>query len=316
MKKTKGFTLVEIMIVLAIMASLSVLVSRALSQAIRSKEKIQEQIDTVSRLRDAVKLMERDINLAFHYADLDMELRELTLKTYNSLAQGGGQRTQQTPPNPNLPPVGTPPATAPPTTNAKLFPGESEPEALRVDPSTFFVGRENELHFATMNQAQMSRSDRVADFIEVGYTWQDCKSIDGKTTTKCLWRRTHNWVDIEPEKGGDSLVLLEGVTEFGLKYIGPGKQDWVKDWNSKTSPESSIKDKFPTAVEISITMERKKEGIDKPRKYSMQIVAPIHFPNNGVKTTTDLGGSGSLPTGPTNPLGTPPNPGIPPGGTN
>lgn len=300
MKKinSQGFTLIEILISLAILATLGLMISQAISQGVKSKKKIQEQIDEVSRLRDAVKLMERDIQLAYHHLDWEKELQDLIKKK----SQTNPQQNQQT--------------TVPRPTDASKIPGggdlgataaDEKREVPRLDPSTHFVGSDTELHFVTMNTSRMSRDSHQADFIEVGYSLRDCKSADGKTSSKCLWRRTSKDVDEDPTKGGDEMVLLENVTEFSLKYLGTGKQDWVKDWKSNSSSEPTVKNKFPLAVEITLATQKTINNM-KGKKYSLQIVAAIHFPNNKEETTSSgsssLGTSTSQPGG-QNPAGTP-----------
>ena len=273
MKRRGGFTLIEILISLSIMATLGVLTARAITQGVKSKKRIQEQIDDVSKLRDSTKLMERDINLAVHFQDWENEIDLLVKKKSTTTpTTPAGAAAPGTPGN-----LGS--LLPPDPLNNPNTPESEKREAAREDPTTFFVGTDSSVDFVTTNNTRMSRELKQADFLEVGYTVKDCKSADGKTSSKCLWRRTATFVDDDPTKGGEEMVLLENVTEFGLKYIGPGKQDWVKDWNSKTATEESIKNKFPSAVEISLTIEKKGEE-KKAKKYSMQIVAAIHFTNN------------------------------------
>jgi prepilin-type N-terminal cleavage/methylation domain-containing protein len=266
--KTNGFSLVEIMIVLMILATLGTLVGRAISQAVKAKIKIQDQIDQASRLRDSVKLMQRDIELAYHHLDWEKELQDLIKK---KSTPSPAAAPNSAPPNPGFP-------NFPPPPNQAETPEEKR-EVPRVDPVTHFVGSADSLHFVTMNQMQMSREALQADFVEVGYALKECRSTDGKITSQCLWRRSANLVDTDVTKGGEELVLLENVTEFKLKYIGVGKQDWVDDWKTNSSQDVNVRNKFPSAVEISITAEKKVDG-KKGKTYSMQTVVPIHFPNN------------------------------------
>lgn len=90
-------------------------------------------------------------------------------------------------------------------------------------------------------------------------------------------RRSGNTAEGDITKGGSSTVLLENVAEFSLRYIGKGKQDWVSDWNTKTG-DGATKGNFPDAVEINVLFKKGKDK--KLKKISMQIVAPIHNPNN------------------------------------
>lgn len=252
LRSRAGMTLIEVLISVAILATLMTLAARTISQAVKSKTKIQEQIDDVSKVRDALRLIERDVNLAYHQVDFEKELQDL-IKKKNTKT-----------PDPKLPPSTPPPE----------IPRKTE----RHDPSTHFMGSAETMSFVTMNTVHMVRDAREADFIEVGYELRDCTSATGKGSSKCLWRRSSPFVDGDVTKGGVEVVLLENVTEFGLKYIGKGKQDWVTEWKTEKGGDATTKNNFPQAVQISLTVEKDLNG--KKKKVSMQIVAGVHFPNN------------------------------------
>ena len=76
MKRNFGFTLIETIITLMIMAVLTLMAARTIQQAFRAKTKIQNQIDQVGQVKDTLRLIERDINLAYHYLDLEKDLAE------------------------------------------------------------------------------------------------------------------------------------------------------------------------------------------------------------------------------------------------
>ena len=58
MKRSQsGFTMIELMITIAILATLTVLTAQSISQAVKAKIKLQDQMDDVSRMRDAVRLI-------------------------------------------------------------------------------------------------------------------------------------------------------------------------------------------------------------------------------------------------------------------
>ncbi|MBX3040348.1 MAG: prepilin-type N-terminal cleavage/methylation domain-containing protein [Bdellovibrionaceae bacterium] len=237
-----GFTLIEILIAVTILATISMLAARSIQQGIGAKVKIQSQIDDISRLRDALRLMERDINLAYHHMDFERDLNELLKKN--------GSLPKDDPPR----------------------------EAPRLDPATHFVGSSESVSFVTMNNARMVRNSRQADFVEVGYALKDCRSADGTRSSKCLWRRSSQSVDRDVTKGGDEVVLLEDVSVFELQYLGKGKQDWVKIWRTDQGGDAVTKNNFPQAVEITLGVSK---GLDNAKKnYKLTIVASIHFPNN------------------------------------
>ena len=218
------------------------------------------------------------MNLAFHYTDLEMELHEAIKQ--KRVAQS---KTPTTAPAANSPPGAPPPAPAqtPPLTaynpNDPNDPFNKKPEN-RIDPTTNFVGHENELFFPTLNSSRIRETSRQADFIKVGYVLQTCKKPGEKSAaSNCLIRKTSNIVEGDITKQDEGVVLVENVTEFKLRYFGKGNQDYVSTWDS-IQGDGNAKGRFPDSVEISLTVE-KGEG-DKKKKISMQILVPVRFPNN------------------------------------
>lgn len=283
MRSARGFTLLELAISLVILATLVTFTTRAIQQGLFSKAKIQTQVDEMSQVRDSLKIMERDVNLAFHYRDLENEFHEAVRKGGTAANPNQNQNQNQNPF----------PGFAPPPQQQQTPPSQDEQLRLanRLDPVTQFEGTAEEMDFATTNTGRVSENEARADFIKVGYLLKSCTRLSGKQeSSKCLVRREANYVEGDITKGGTDTVLLENVSEFKLRYFGKGKQDWVDSWSSKTG-DAVTKDSYPNAVEISLTVENG-EGAKK-RKISMQIVAPVRFPNNAAKQTDSAKGPSS-----------------------
>lgn len=267
--KPSGFTLIEVILAITILSTLTVLTTQALARALKAKSKIQAEIDDVSGLRDTMRMIRSDINLAYHHRDFEKEISDLVNK-------------------PSVP-AGIATPTAPP-----ILPTPRENK--RMNPVTDFIGTEDQMNFVTMNNGRMTANSRQADFIEVGYSLKDCRNLtDPSKSSKCLYRRTQLIVDDDVTTGGTEVVLLENITEFKLRYIGEGKQDWVSTWNTNKGGDSATLGRYPELVEVSIGVEH--EIDHKKRKYSMQFVIPIHFPNNppSGNSSSAPNGTGNLP---------------------
>lgn len=282
-----GFTLVEVLITLAILSTLTLLTAQSIQQAIKAKLKIQDQMDDVTRMRDALKLMERDINLAYHYNDIETEMNKL-IEKYKKPTSTTTSAAPGSPGTPVAPP-------APSFFGSTVDPDKAE----RQDPTTHFMGENEKLNFVTLNNSRAVKNSRQAEFSEVGYEWKDCKSLSAEGgSSKCLWRRSSPFVDLDVETGGQEVVLLENLSELKFRYLGKGKQDWVNEWRSGKGADGTTKDRFPDAVEISMTLIKEVKG--KKKEYSMQTVVPLHFPNNLEKSTasdstsTNRGGSNGV----------------------
>lgn len=274
MKKNCGFTLVETIITLMIMAVLTLMAARTIQQAFRAKAKIQDQIDQVGQVKDTLRMIERDVNLAYHYQDLQKDLAEELVKAQKKTKSGTNPPPAQDPyGNPGVPPGN-------PSANPYL---KTE---NRIDPATQFIGKEAEFHFVTMNAVRLIKDSPQADFGEVSYFVDSCKMRPDKQfeAGKCIFRRSSPLVDKDVTKGGSTTQLIPDVTEFKVKYYSKVQKDWRNDWNSKDDGgDANTKGKYPEALEVNLTVEppikdAKKEK--KKKKISIQMVIPIHFPNN------------------------------------
>ena len=108
----------------------------------------------------------------------------------------------------------------------------------------------------------LNQRSAVPSRIYIGHLYfiKNCKSlVNPDVSTKCLWRRTSPYLDDKVDEGGTESVLIEGVTKFELRYFGKEKEDWVDSWDSTTENDDSIKNKFPSAVEVTLTIEQNKK---------------------------------------------------------
>ena len=281
MKKNQfGFSLLEVMIVLTILGTLTVLTSQSIQNAVKSKVKIDYTNEDMGRVRDALKIIQRDVELTFHYNDLEMEMRDLIKEKRKALFAPNNNNNSNN--NANKDPSTTTTTTLP-NSNAPVFNPNDPMDPLnqknpnRIDPVTQFVGTEDKLYFATLNNSRISEANPSADFVKVGYELAKCKKPGSDKDSQCIIRKLSPIVEGDVTKGGENTVLLEDVVEFKLRYLGKDKQDWISDWNT-VNGDPSTKNKFPDAVEVSVKTE-KADG-KKKKSISMQLMIPIRFPNN------------------------------------
>ena len=285
-----GFTLLELIISLALLSVMMLFTNQSIQNGIRAKAKIQDQIEEMSQVRDSLRIMNRDLQQAYHYRDIEAEFKKAVQQATSS--------TPATPPPatataPGVP--GTPPPPNPATQQTAVWMQQwMNKDPYRIDPTTHFVGTGEDVFFVTLNTGRMSENQAQADFAKVGYFLTSCRK-PGATgqTSKCLARSESPLIETDVTIKGPQTVLLENVTEFKLRYIGAGKTDWVSEWNSK-SGDGAARNNFPEAVEISLTTARG-EG-DKKKKVSMQWIAPLHFPNNNPNPSGENANAGILPT--------------------
>ena len=248
--KNQGFTLVEVMISMFIMAMLTVLVSGSIRSAVQNKQKLEAKIAAETTLYDALRVIKLDVERAFNYQDVFFEIEQLALaqleKEKDKNQQGQAQQTEQ-----RLPPT-------------KL---------------TQFLGEENNMHFTALNHFRTKYNAPESDQMEVGYFLDSCDRPDGKGTTKCLWRRSNPQIDDQVDQDGAKVVVAHNVTEFKLQYRSDKEvDDWVKQWRSDNKGRNNHRKKFPHFVKIKLKINDEENKKAKPAEQT--IVVQIAFPNN------------------------------------
>lgn len=265
----KGFTLLEVMISVSILAFLAIATTQAIQNAVKSKAKVQTRVDRVSEVRDALRIIERDINMAFHYRDINIQLYNNSID-----ARQKQSKTKKKDGDNKLPPPGF---------KAEGGVGSGSEDTLQKKKEvilTHFKGDEDAVHFTTLNNTRTTVDSKESDQAEVSYYIEQCTNRVNKThRSDCLWRRVSPIIDDDVTRGGTAIPLLENVTEFTLRYLGPGREEeWAKRWHSDSQGDALSQNKFPYAVEVTIeTQDKTREKAPTTR---MTMVASLRFPNN------------------------------------
>lgn len=253
-KVNSGFTLVEVMVAMVIMAGMTVLISQTIRSSINNKQKIETRMTNTSMLYDSLSVLKLDIERAFHYQDVFFEIEELAIQQLENEKKKGGSAggADNSPPGP----------------------------ARRPPPKlTQFLGDEKSLHFTSLNHFRTKYNAKESDQMEVGYFVDSCKSRKGDKSTKCLWRRNALIIDDEVEKGGNKVVVAEHVTDFKLSYRGNRENDeWLKQWRSDNKGKNIHRNKFPHQVRVELALHDTTNKKNHPVKQTM--VVNIQFPNN------------------------------------
>ena len=244
LKMFTGFTLIEVLIAIMILATLSILTAQSISRSIRDKARIQKNIDASSSLETVFKIMERDIQMTFNFRDVQYEVEA---------------RTRQNRPNTKAPPAG--PTNPLPVSNSF--------NTKRPIEITQFIGNEEKIDFVTLLQGRGYDIGLEGDLKEIGYYLEQCRTFaNAKESSNCLWRRISSFVDEDVERGGSARVLLENIKSLEFKFYDAKLKSWTQVWNSKTQKA------FPEAVEVIL------EATPNKRTLKLQSIIPIRHPNN------------------------------------
>lgn len=250
MRTQYGMTLLEVMISLAILSFLAIYTGSAIRNALSSKTRIQKNIDIQASLRDALQVMERDINLAFQFRDPNTTL-------YNEAVEEREKRLQKEQQDQSKNGDKKKPPSA---TVAPGF-GQATPQFEKIEKKpikilTHFVGEKEEISFTSLSNVRMRADDKTSSIAEIGYYLKNCRRrTSQQKSSSCLWRRVSPIIGTDVTKGGSETVLLENVESFELRYLGPGRtEEWIDFWASNERGDDTTKFKFPYAVEITLAI--------------------------------------------------------------
>lgn len=279
-----GFTLIEVIAAVVILAILSVMTARVVTETFANKKKYQYEMTRDATLRDTMRVIQNDVAAAFNFQDFSYQIyREI-------LEQMQAERTQQQkpsadgrPPGPQSPADQTQ-GQPPPTGQQRPIP-TPKPTPVQL---THFVGMADAMYFTIGNHTKTVYGARESDLARVGYYLGSCKSRNPQTlgkATQCLFRSMSTSLIEDVARKARETRLAEGVAEFKLRYIpadaavGEKLEDvLVETWRSDGKSQDGKLGFFPLAVEVSLTLHDKNDTNSKP--VSLVTLNPIRFPNN------------------------------------
>ena len=118
---------------------------------------------------------------------------------------------------------------------------------------TIFKGRSTspfyELTFTSFAHQVLRQDAKESDQAEITYFGE--RDPDDRSKTN-LMRRVDPRIDGEPERGGRSAVMAEGIKDFKLRFWDERKEDWIDEWDTE---DTELQGRLPPIVEIIVVVE-------------------------------------------------------------
>jgi general secretion pathway protein J len=192
--KQSGFTLIEVMVSIAILAFIMVLLWSSTGQSLNAKERFERRDGIYHEGRVSLRKMADDLSMAF-------------------LIRAPGTRAATAAAAAGQPPV------------AEI--------ATRPRPITFFIGEDegerDAVRFTSLSNLRLFKNAKTSDQAKINYK----VVADEEESDKFNLVRTYSpWLDEKDTVEGASYVVAENIREFNVEYYDQRKQEWVREWNS------------------------------------------------------------------------------------
>lgn len=225
----KGFTLVEVLLSVSILASLSALMGLAMSNVFESRAYFESRFERFQITRNAMNRMVAEIS-----------------STYLAGPQHGGKEL--------------------PGEEAdldELKEDDGRTAQARREPIQFgLIGKEDRIDFTSFAHVRLQDNERAGRHSEISYFVRRERDDDTGRLVQRLMRREDTTYDDNITKGGVIYVMIPEIKEIEFSYWDPGKVQigsaeeiaegrWVKDWDTTRSDHSG---RLPTRIRIRVVL--------------------------------------------------------------
>jgi prepilin-type N-terminal cleavage/methylation domain-containing protein len=227
-----GFTLVEVLIAVAILASLTALMWASIANMFSTRDAIEKRTDRYHQVRVTMNRMAKEIASAY-VAGPEFGGEEIPGEETFGVGADGEQ---------------------------------SEEEAMMAaqgqEPSQFgMIGRDDELHFTGFSHVRTMPREKASQHAEIGYFIRSERNEEGDLVDM-LMRREDVSADDDLTKGGVIYKMLPEVESIEFEFWDPGKVElgtfeeiaqgrWVKEWDTTRREYGG---RLPTRVKIRLTL--------------------------------------------------------------
>lgn len=232
MRRAQGFTLVEVMIAVAILASLTALMWVSIANMYASRDLLEMRAERFQKVRVTMDRISDDFAAAY-IAGPDFAGEEI----------------------PGEPIV-----------------EDNDEQSFIEDPIQFgFIARESEANFTTFSHVRTQPGEKASRHAEVGYFIRTVRDDETNKLVKKLMRRQDVTPDDRLERGGKILTLLDEIEDIKFMYWDAGQVKvgdleevaegrWVDDWDTTRRDQAA---RLPTRIKIRLELPGQGPNEDK-----------------------------------------------------
>jgi general secretion pathway protein J len=226
---SRGFTLIEIMIVMAILAFISMGTYQATLETFKLRDSLSAESDFYNELRFSMNVVNRDVTLL--YSPLIMK-----------------------PPGPSPSPgvVANPPQPQLAQDSASESTFWSPPiDATGIRPSRF-QGTDVKMSFISASHIRIYKDARETELAKISYELEkDAGNTDVPDAMVLVKHESPNVFEEDERKDTQTHIypLLHGIKKLKYRYYNQDKDHWETTWDSDSQDQHNI---YPDQIEITI----------------------------------------------------------------
>lgn len=225
-RRPAGFTLVEVLIAVAVLASLSIIAWTSVNQMFVTQEIITERHERYRMVRMTMNRMATELSMAYMVGP-----------------EHGGEIIPG---------------------EESLYDDDEAFQRLqwRRDPMQFgMIGQRDRVDFTAFAHVRTLEDEPASHHSQIGYFVQRTIDEEGRSVRR-LMRRSSPAFDSDLTRGGTVFVMLPEIEDFRLEYWDAGETEfgtareiaqgrWVSDWDTTSRRFAG---RLPTRIRITLTV--------------------------------------------------------------
>lgn len=226
-KKARGFTLIEVLVAVTVLAALSIVAWVSLNQMFMTQEIVTERHERYRMVRMSMNRIATEISMA-----------------YMAGPDHGGEIV--------------------PGEESLYDDDEEYQQAIwrNRDPIQFgMIGQSDEIHFTAFGHVRTMEDEPASHHGQIGYFVERGFNEEGRPVSRLMRRSTPSF-DSDLTRGGSVFMMLPEIENFRIEYWDPGETEfgtsreiaqgrWIREWDTTSRRFAG---RLPTRVRISVTL--------------------------------------------------------------
>ena len=241
-----GFTLLEVLVAVSIMASLTAIMWISISSMFNTRDVVTDRFERYQIMRIAMQRMTREVSSAY-LAGPEHNGEELPAEREEE-EQGSGSQSED-------------------GSGGQSGSSGSLSQQLEEPIQYGMIGRDDELHFTSFAHRRAVEDELAGHHAEISYYTERQRNDDGDLVT-ALMRREDVTPDDDLEQGGEVYTMIPNIEEIEFEYWDPGPVElgtmeevaeqgrWKDRWDTTKTEFSG---RLPTRIRITIVLPPENE---------------------------------------------------------